>query len=54
MAKKISQERIKALQEQKVKKNKAVDAIDAGDRFFGRIISKIGKCFDPEDGKFWK
>lgn len=51
---KVNPEEIKKLQEQKVQTNELRDGIDAGDRLTGRIISKIGKYFDPEDGEFWK
>lgn len=56
MAKKVKVDpaEIKKLEGQKVKTNETRDAIDAADRCLGRIISKIGKYFDPNDGEFWK
>ena len=56
MAKKVKVDlaEIKKIQGQKVKTNETRDAIEAIDRGLGRIISKIGKYFDPDDGEFWK
>ncbi len=51
---KVSSADIKKLQGQNVKTNKSRDAVDAFDRGFGRVFSKIGKFFDPNDGEFWK
>lgn len=51
---KVNPAEIKKLQGQKVETNETRDTIDAVDRGLGRIFSKIGEYFDPNDGKFWK
>ncbi len=51
---KVKQEKINRLNQQVVKENKTVNAVDAVDRSFGKIFSKIGKYFDPKEGEFWK
>lgn len=51
MAERVNVDKIDKLRNQRIKKNDAVDSIDAVDRGFGRVFSKIGKYF-VED--FWK
>lgn len=42
---KVSFDEVRKLQKQQVKSNGQVDNIDALDRGFGRIFSKIGEVF---------
>ena len=51
MAERVNNDKINELRGQNIKKNDTVDSIDAVDRGFGRVFSKIGKYF-VED--FWK
>lgn len=43
MAEKVSSQEIERLKKQRVHKNDFVDGVDAVDRGFGRIFSRIGK-----------
>lgn len=51
MAERVNVDKIDKLKNQRIKKKDTVDSIDAVDRGFGRVFSKIGKYF-AED--FWK
>lgn len=51
MAERVNIDKINKLKEQKIKKDETVDAIDAVDRSFGRVFSKIGKYFSDD---FWR
>lgn len=46
MDEKVSFEKIDKLKNQKVEENKALDGVDALDKGFGRLFSKIGKFIE--------